>query len=69
MTFAETVRRVMDERHIEAKELSEKSGVQAPYISKLMNGRIKEPTWAKACSIIDALGMTVDEFKDLQDSE
>lgn len=69
MTFADAVRRAMNERSIEAKELAERSGVQAPYISKLLNGKIKEPTWAKACSIIDALGMTVDEFRQFQVSE
>lgn len=63
MTFADAVRKAMYERSMEAKDLVEKSGVNAPYISKLMNGKIKEPTWAKACAIIDALGMTVDEFR------
>lgn len=66
MTFAEAVRKAMDERSMDAKDLAEKSGINAPYISKLLNGKIKEPTWAKACSIVDALGMTVDEFRDIQ---
>lgn len=66
MTFAEAVKKAMDKRSMEAKDLVEKSGVNAPYISKLLNGKIKEPTWAKACAIIDALEMTVDEFRDYQ---
>ena len=53
----------------EAKDLVEKSGVNAPYISKLLNGKIKEPTWAKACAIIDALGMTVDDFRKFQEEQ
>ena len=69
MTFADAVRRAMNERSMDAKDLVENSGVNAPYISKLLNGKIKEPTWAKACEIIDALGMTVDEFRDFQLSE
>lgn len=69
MTFAEAVQKIMIERSMEAKELSEKSGVQPPYISKLLNGKIKEPTWAKACAIIDALGMDVEEFRRLQESD
>lgn len=53
---------------MDAKDLVEKSGVNAPYISKLLNGKIKEPTWAKACAIIDTLGLSVDEFRNLQSS-
>lgn len=68
MTFAEAVRRAMDTKGLDAKTLSERSGVNAPYISKLLNGKIKEPTWAKACAIIDALDMGVDEFKQFQES-
>ncbi|OUP10963.1 helix-turn-helix transcriptional regulator [Collinsella sp. An2] len=69
MTFADAVRKAMDERSMEAKDLVEKSGVNAPYISKLLNGKIKEPTWAKACAIIDALGMTVDDFRKFQEEQ
>lgn len=66
MTFADAVKKAMNKRSMDAKDLVEKSGVNAPYISKLLNGKIKEPTWAKACAIIDALDMTVDEFRDYQ---
>ncbi len=66
MTFADAVKKAMNKRSMDAKDLVEKSGVNAPYISKLLNGKIKEPTWAKACAIIDALGMTVGEFRDFQ---
>lgn len=69
MTFADAVRKVMDAHSMDAKDLVDKSGVNAPYISKLLNGKIKEPTWAKACAIIDALGMTVDEFRKLQEEK
>lgn len=66
VTFADAVKEAMNKRSMDAKDLVEKSGVNAPYISKLLNGKIKEPTWAKACSIIDALDMTVDEFREYQ---
>lgn len=69
MTFADAVRKAMSERSMNAKELAEKSGVQTPYISKLLSGKIKEPTWAKACAIVDALGMNVDEFREFQGSD
>lgn len=69
MTFADAVKKAMDKCSMDAKDLVEKSGVNAPYISKLLNGKIKEPTWAKACALIDALGMSVDEFRKFQESD
>lgn len=67
MTFAETMVARMDELGMRAVDLAEKSGVTAQYLSKLMVGRVKEPTWSKARAIIDALDMTPEEFAAMQD--
>lgn len=67
MTFAQTVALLMERQRITAKELAEKSGVNAPYMSRLLNGKIKEPTWEKACAIVDAFGLSVDEFRHIQE--
>lgn len=68
-TFGETLNAVIKEKSINQKELSGKSGVAQPYISRLVNGVLKDPTFTKACAIIDALDMTLDEFAKLQDQE
>ena len=69
MTFAEALELAMTARGLKAVDVAEKSGVAASYLSKLATGRVKEPTWPKACAIIDALGMTTDEFKRLQEGK
>jgi transcriptional regulator with XRE-family HTH domain len=69
MTFAQTVAKLMRECNLSPKDLTERSGVNAPYISRLLNGKIKEPTWEKACAIVDAFGLTVDEFRQIQNAE
>ena len=68
-TFGETLNNAIKEKGINQKELSGKSGVAQSYISRLVNGVLKDPTFTKACAIIDALGMTLDEFAKLQDQE
>ncbi len=60
--FSETLVQVMEERGIKAVELSAKSGVSQSYISKLAHNKFADPTFVKACQLIDALGMTPDEF-------
>lgn len=67
MTFAEALEHVMAMRGLKAADVAEKSGIAASYLSKLATGRVKEPTWQKACAIIDALGMSIDEFRRIQE--
>ena len=67
MTFAEALEHVMAMRGLKAVDIAEKSGIAASYLSKLATGRVKEPTWQKACAIIDALEMSVDEFRRIQE--
>ena len=62
MTFADAMIRRMHELGMRPSELADRSGVSKPYISQLMNGKIVDPTWVKACAIIAALDLTVSEF-------
>lgn len=66
MTFGEALTTAMSERGTNANRVAKASGVSRFYISKLVNGEIKDPTWAKACAIIDALNMEPSEFQTLQ---
>lgn len=47
MNFAQAMHQLMLEREMTAKELADLSGVNAPYVSRLLSGKIKEPTWEK----------------------
>ncbi len=55
----------MCERHLKACDIA-CCGVTPQYLSKLLNGKVKDPTWDKACAIIDQLGMTVEEFHNIE---
>ena len=59
----------MQDKDIKAKELCDKTGLSASYISKLLSGALKDPTFIKACKIIEAIGMTPDEFLALEESD
>ncbi|MBQ3339765.1 MAG: helix-turn-helix transcriptional regulator [Atopobiaceae bacterium] len=66
MTFYETLRRAMDMKNVAFPELCERTGLYPSYFSKLKSGHMRDVTWEKAIEIIAALGMTPDEFRDLQ---
>ncbi len=68
-TFGETLAQTMKIRGVKQNELSERSGVYQSYISRLLNGKLLDPTFTKAIALIRALGMTMDEFVAVQEEE
>ena len=67
MSFAYTMKKMMEEKGMKARDLVSET-VTPQYLSKLINGKVKDPTWDKACAIVDSLGMTVDEFHRVEES-
>lgn len=65
MSFGKTLKRVMEERGLKSVDLADEM-VSVQYISKLMNDRVKSPTWEKALNIVDKLGMTPTEFRQIE---
>ena len=66
MKFYDTLELIMAEKGITAAELAKRTGFHKSYFSKLKSGHTKDVTWEKALVIIDALGMTPDEFYEMQ---
>ena len=65
MAFTETIKAVMDAKNLRSVDITSDE-ITAPYLSRLLKGKVKEPTWQKALVIINSLDMTVDEFCDLE---
>ena len=69
MGFYVTLEKIMRERGITAAELSRKTGLYQSTFTEMKKGRAKSPKWETALLIIDALGMTPDEFAERQRQE
>lgn len=65
MAFTETLKAVMDAKNLRSVDITSDE-ITAPYLSRLLKGKVKEPTWQKALVIINSLDMTVDEFCNLE---
>ncbi len=65
-SFGKTLKHILDCKGMKCVELSQLSGLNEPYLSRLVNGKQKDPTFAKGCAICSALGMTTDEFVKVQ---
>ena len=66
MAFTETLKAVIKAKNLRAVDIASDE-VTSPYLSRLLNGKVKEPTWQKALVIIKSLDMTVDDFCELED--
>ena len=66
MAFTETLKAVMKAKNLRAVDIASDE-VTSPYLSRLLKGKVKEPTWQKALVIIKSLDMTVDDFCELED--
>ena len=67
-TFGDTLKEILEERGMEQKELCKLAGENSAYISRVVGGEVKNPSFAKGCSICEALAISVDEFRRLQRS-
>lgn len=65
MSFAKALDRALKIKGLKPADIVS-DDVSASYISKLLLGRIADPTWQKALTMIKALGMTPSEFRSLE---
>lgn len=65
MSFYELYERALEAKGMTTAEVCERTGYYPAFFSKLKSGHAKDVTWERALAIIDALGMTPDEFRAL----
>lgn len=66
MTFYEALVIAMNRQGMRPAEVCAKAGLHESYLSKLKSGHMKSVEWNKALAIIEALGMTPNEFRAIQ---
>lgn len=66
-SFGETLKHVLDSRGMKPVELSRICGLNETYISRLINGKQKNPTFENGILMVRALGITSEEFYKLQE--
>lgn len=66
MTFYEALEIAMSEKGLKPSDIAARTGMHQSYISKLKSGHQRSVEWDKAIAIIEALGMTPNEFYEIQ---
>lgn len=57
----------MDKKEINQEQLAKLMSVHSSVISSLKLGRINKPSFELMCKIADALGVSLDVFRDTED--
>ena len=66
LSFYEALEIAMAEKGLKPSQLCAITGMHQSYISKLKSGAMKHVEWDKAVALILALGMTPNEFYEIQ---
>ena len=69
MTFGDMLSFLMSEQGITAAELSRRSGVPQSTITEMLKGRTREPSFSRANRLARALGVSLDRFVELTESD
>lgn len=65
MSFTAALIEVMRRKNLRPVDIVT-PGIDAPYLSRLLNHKVKDPTWDKAQLIIDQLGVDCEEFRQIE---
>ena len=69
MTFYEALEIAMEMKGLRPVDVADRAHIHQSYISKLKSGHQRSVDWDKALMIIDALGMTPNEFYEIYTSD
>lgn len=70
MDFAHAVRHLFNESGMSQADLCRRGNFSRAYVSMLLSGKVDNPKFDRACQIADAIGVTLEDFRNLmKDSE
>jgi transcriptional regulator with XRE-family HTH domain len=67
MDYAHAIRHFFNESGMSQAELCRRGGFSRAYVSMLLSGKVNNPKWDRACQIADALGVTLEDFRNLME--
>ena len=69
MEYRKALAIILREKGMSQADLARRIGKSRSYVSQLMSGKVKEPALSIAFDIADALGVTLQDFRNLMDKE
>lgn len=67
MDYPHAVRYLFNMSGMTQADLCRRGGFSRAYVSMLLSGKVDNPKFDRACQIADALGVTLQDFRNLMD--
>ena len=65
-SFSKAMRQIMVEKGMRQVDVVNASGESKSYVHNVLTGYIKSVPFNRACNLIDALGVTLEEFRAIE---
>jgi len=69
MDYAHAIRHLFDKSGMTQADLCRRGGFSRAYVSMLLSGKVTNPKFDRACEIADALGVTLEDFRELMEDK
>lgn len=66
--FGKAMRKVMADKGLRQVDIAAATGESKSYVNHVLSGYIESVPFDRACRMIDALGITLDEFREVERS-
>lgn len=63
MTFGSACRILFERSGMSQADFCRASGLSTAYTSMLLSGKVRDPSFEKACVVADALGVTLEDIR------
>ena len=65
MSYGQAVRYLFSRSGMSQADLARRGNFSTAYVSMLLNGKVENPKFDRACEVADALGVSIQDFYDL----
>ncbi len=67
-SFGQALAEVMDAKGMNQVELSQRSGIYQSYVSRVLSGKVEDPSFKKALAMARAVGVPMSEIIAIMDA-
>jgi len=68
MHIGPRIREIRESKGLGYSQLAEATGLDLRYLKRLEKGTVKSPSWDAVCKIADALGVSIQSFRNNAES-
>lgn len=69
MLYQDVIKDALKRKNMNASELAQKIGTSRGYVSQMLSGKVKDPSFKRTLAICRVLGLSIESLAELIDDE